>query len=43
MFNSEKNKMKRTFLEEEIQEKGLNFIKETLKNSKFKEISFEGR
>jgi hypothetical protein len=31
---------KRTFLKKEIKENGVNFIKECLKNSNFKEISF---
>jgi hypothetical protein len=34
---------KRTFLKEEIDENGLDFIKECLKNSNLKEISFEGK
>jgi hypothetical protein len=37
------NETKRTFLKEEIEENGLGFIKESLKNSNFKEISFEGK
>jgi hypothetical protein len=32
-----------TFLKKEIEEKGLIFIKECLKNSKFKEISLYGK
>jgi hypothetical protein len=31
---------KRIFLKKEIEENGLGFIKECLKNSNFKEISF---
>jgi hypothetical protein len=34
---------KRTFLKKEIEENGLGFIKECLKNSNLKEISFEGK
>jgi hypothetical protein len=34
---------KRTFLREEIEENGLDFIKECLKNSNFKEIIFESK
>jgi hypothetical protein len=36
------NETKRTFLKEEIDEKGISFIKEYLENSNIKEISFEG-
>jgi hypothetical protein len=38
-----KNETKRTFLKNEIEENGLGFIKECLKNSNFEEISFEGK
>jgi hypothetical protein len=41
-----KNKMgetKRYFSKKEIQENGLVYIKECLKNSNFKEISFDGK
>jgi hypothetical protein len=31
---------KRSFLKKEIEENGVGFIKESLKNSNFKEISF---
>jgi hypothetical protein len=34
---------KRNFIKEEIEENGKGFIKECLKNSNFKEISFEGK
>jgi hypothetical protein len=34
---------KRTFLKEEIEENGLGFIKECLKNSNLKEFSFYGK
>jgi hypothetical protein len=34
---------KRIFSKEEIEEKGLGYIKECLKNSNFKEISFYGK
>jgi hypothetical protein len=34
---------KRTFLKKEIEENGLEFIEECLKNSKLKEISFESK
>jgi hypothetical protein len=34
------NETKKKFSNKEIKEKGINFIKECLKNSKFKEISF---
>jgi hypothetical protein len=37
------NETKRTFLKEEIEENGLEFINKCLKNSKFKEISFESK
>jgi hypothetical protein len=37
------NETKRTFLKEEIEENGISFIKECLKNSNFKEISFYGK
>jgi hypothetical protein len=36
-------KTKRTFLKKEIEENGLEFINECLKNSNFKEISFYGK
>jgi hypothetical protein len=36
-------KTKRTFLKKEIEENGQIFIKKCLENSKFKEISFEGK
>jgi hypothetical protein len=37
------DKTKRIFLKKEIAEKGLILIKESLKNSNFKEISFYGK
>jgi hypothetical protein len=37
------NETKRTFLNEEIEENGLGFIKECLKGSNFKEISLYGK
>jgi hypothetical protein len=37
------NENKRTFLKEEIEENGISFINECLKNSNFKEISFYGK
>jgi hypothetical protein len=36
------NETKKTFLKKEIEENGLGFIKEYLKNSNLKEISFYG-
>jgi hypothetical protein len=37
------NETKRTFLKEEIEENGIGFINECLKNSNLKEISFYGK
>jgi hypothetical protein len=37
------DKTKRFFRSEEIEENGLIFIKECLKNSNFKEIYFDGK
>jgi hypothetical protein len=34
---------KRTFFKKEIEENGLGFIKECLKNSNFKEITFRSK
>jgi hypothetical protein len=40
MKKNKKDEKERNFLKEEIEENGVGFIKECLKNSNFKEIRF---
>jgi hypothetical protein len=42
-LKKEEIKTKKVFLKKEIEQNGLGFIKESLKNSNFKEINFFGK